>query len=49
MKALQSVGRAFQYVWDGAFRIFSPTRDEYPATGVQPYEGDTSKPASHSR
>jgi len=49
MKALQSVNRALQYLWDGAFRIFTPSRDEYPATGVQPYEGDPAKVAPHSR
>jgi len=49
MKALQSISRAFQYVWDGAFRIFTPNRDEYPATGVQPYDGDPARAANHTR
>jgi len=40
MKALHSVGRAMQYLWDGASRIFSPNYDQYPNVGVQPYEGD---------
>ncbi|MBD1914007.1 MULTISPECIES: hypothetical protein [unclassified Leptolyngbya] len=49
MKALQSVSYALQYLWDGALRIFSPNRDEYPATGVLPYDGDPTKATRHSR
>lgn len=26
-------------------RIFGPTDDEYPATGVQPFDGDPPKPS----
>ncbi|MEO1147918.1 MAG: isochorismate synthase [Cyanobacteria bacterium J06638_22] len=40
MKALVSVNRALQYLWEGAFRIFTPNRDEVPAIGVQPYTGE---------
>lgn len=29
-----------QYLWDGAKRLFGPSDDEYPETGVQPFEGD---------
>jgi hypothetical protein len=32
--------RAIQYIASAATRIFSPTDDDYPATGVQPFEGD---------
>lgn len=42
MKALTSVNRALQYVWEGAFRIFTRDRDEVPAIGVQPYTGERS-------
>ncbi|WP_341529376.1 hypothetical protein WKK05_08745 [Nostoc sp. UHCC 0302] len=28
------------YISSGAARIFAPKDDDYPATGVQPFEGD---------
>jgi len=28
------------YIFSTAFRIFNPTDDHYPETGVQPFEGD---------
>lgn len=31
----------FEYIWLGAKRIFSSNTDQYPETGVQPYEGDS--------
>ena len=31
------------YFSDAASRIFGPNRDRYPATGVQPFEGDVNK------
>jgi hypothetical protein len=32
-----------KYFVDGISRIFSPTDDNYPASGVQPYEGRRTK------
>ncbi len=32
--------RVIQSVVKASARIFSPTDDEYPATGVQPFTGD---------
>gem|GEM_PF-652088 len=32
--------RVIHYISSAAMRIFSPSDDNYPATGVQPYEGD---------
>lgn len=32
--------QVFRYVSDAIMRIFSPSDDNYPETGVQPYEGD---------
>ena len=32
-----------QYITEGFARIFSPTDDEYPAIGVQPFEGEEYK------
>lgn len=29
-----------KYLSDGVIRIFKPTEDNYPETGVQPFEGD---------
>lgn len=40
MKAMKSLNRAIQYLWEGAARIFSPNQDQYPSVGVQPYEGE---------
>jgi hypothetical protein len=28
------------YIAQGAIRIFSPTQDDYPKTGVQPFSGE---------
>ena len=35
-----------QYITEGFARIFSPTDDEYPAIGVQPFEGEEYIPNS---
>lgn len=32
-----------RYVMDGAGRNFKDTQDDYPKTGVQPFEGEISK------
>lgn len=41
---LQSLGNVPQqvtnYISEAVSRIFSPRDDDYPATGVQPFEGD---------
>jgi len=29
-----------RYLWEGVSRIFSPSDDRYPSTGVQPFEGE---------
>lgn len=40
MKAIAgAVERMTRYVVMGLKRIFSPTDDQYPNSGVQPYEG----------
>ncbi len=33
------LNRILQYLSDAIARIFSPNRDNYPATGPQPYTG----------
>lgn len=40
MKITDNMQRLFQYIWDGVSRIFTPSDDEYPDSGVQPFEGD---------
>ena len=37
-KALQQI---IQYILAAVLRIFSPDSDQYPATGVQPFEGES--------
>lgn len=32
--------KIIQFISGGVKRIFTPTDDDYPKTGVQPYEGD---------
>ena len=32
--------RVIRYISSAVIRIFSPSDDNYPATGVQPFEGD---------
>jgi hypothetical protein len=32
--------KVFRYIISAVARIFSPNDDNYPATGVQPFEGE---------
>ena len=36
----QSIQRSAVWLLDAAKRVFSPSDDDYPETGVQPFEGD---------
>lgn len=40
MSVTGRIQRAFEAVSRAVVRIFSPTNDDYPATGVQPYKGE---------
>lgn len=40
MKIWQWFKDTIQYLWQGTVRLFSPTDDDYPETGVQPFEGE---------
>ncbi len=40
MAIFKQIQEAFQFVLEGASRIFSPDKNVYPKTGVQPFEGD---------
>ncbi|MBE9184660.1 isochorismate synthase [Microcoleus sp. LEGE 07076] len=43
MNLSKSFANAMRYVSEAAGRIFSPTDDNYPNSGVQPFEGKRSK------
>ncbi|MEM9266377.1 MAG: hypothetical protein AAGA46_12700 [Cyanobacteria bacterium P01_F01_bin.13] len=36
----QSIQKSMIWILEAAKRIFSPRDDDYPETGVQPFEGD---------
>ena len=40
MKIFQWIQNIVQPILRGVARIFQPTDDDYPATGVQPFEGE---------
>jgi hypothetical protein len=40
MNIIQSLSRGFAYLFGGFVELFSPDHDDYPATGVQPFEGE---------
>lgn len=46
-QALQSIqqipGQVIRFISSAVAKIFSPTEDNYPKTGVQPYHGDPPK------
>ncbi len=41
MNILQQLSQKSQEFWESILRIFRPSDDDYPETGVQPYEGDS--------
>ncbi|TAG98476.1 MAG: isochorismate synthase [Oscillatoriales cyanobacterium] len=43
MNLSKSLTNAMRFVSEAAIRLFSPTDDNYPNTGVQPFEGKSSK------
>jgi hypothetical protein len=43
MNLSKSFANAMRYVSEAAIRIFSPSDDNYPNSGVQPFEGKLSK------
>ncbi|MEB3274642.1 MAG: isochorismate synthase [Prochlorothrix sp.] len=40
MKLFQRMKDMFQYVSEGFLSIFNKPKDQYPPTGVQPFEGE---------
>ncbi len=43
MNLSKSLTNVMRYVSEAAIRLFSPSDDNYPNTGVQPFEGKSSK------
>lgn len=43
MQISNMISRILSYLSEGIARIFSPDRDEYPETGVQPFEGEINR------
>jgi hypothetical protein len=40
MSIFENISTGIQRLWEAVVRIFSPSRDDYPESGTQPYEGD---------
>ncbi|HHP7232412.1 MAG TPA: isochorismate synthase [Xenococcaceae cyanobacterium] len=40
MKILTWIQNTVQSIWNGVSRIFQPSNDDYPETGVQPFSDD---------
>ena len=40
MKILQWIQDTVKYLWNGVAKLFAPSEDNYPKTGVQPFEGE---------
>jgi len=40
MNIFRSIKDALSYISEGAFRLFSRDQDQYPKTGVQPFQGE---------
>ena len=40
MKISTRIQNIVQSVWDSVSRLFQPTDDDYPKSGVQPYSDD---------
>jgi hypothetical protein len=41
MNIIQAIGVAISYFFDGCIELFSPNHDDYPQSGVQPFEGES--------
>ncbi|WP_392533639.1 hypothetical protein [Nostoc sp. C117] len=39
--------RVIKYIAQAVIRIFSPTDDQYPGTGIQPFTGDITDNKKH--
>jgi hypothetical protein len=41
MKIFQWLQNTVQSLWNDVHRLFQPTDDDYPKSGVQPFEGES--------
>jgi hypothetical protein len=40
MSLINWIKNTSQYIWKAATRVFSPSDDDYPQSGVQPFSGE---------
>jgi hypothetical protein len=40
MKISNWIQNLVQSIWNGVGKLFQPSNDDYPETGVQPFSGD---------
>lgn len=43
----QALSDLLQYIGEGFARIFSPSDDEYPMIGIQPFDGEIHSPTNY--
>lgn len=48
MKIFSQLRQMFQYLWGGTSRLFRPSDDEYPKSGVQPFSGEPFEDEGHT-
>ncbi len=46
MKVIKTLREMVNYLAEGFLGLFSPTHDEYPEIGIQPFEGEIYNPSS---
>ncbi|BAU06670.1 MULTISPECIES: hypothetical protein [Fischerella] len=42
-RIIETPQKVVRYIYGGVVRIFTPRDDNYPETGVQPFEGEIDK------
>jgi len=47
MKLLQLIADGTKFVSEAVLKVFSPNRDNFPATGVQPFTGEIKEKSAH--
>ncbi|MGF1541547.1 MAG: hypothetical protein ACFCU5_14035 [Pleurocapsa sp.] len=48
MTIIKTIKNLVQYITEAFVRIFTPADDQYPAIGVQPFEGTIYQPNSQT-
>lgn len=49
MTIVKKIGDSVQSIWDSVVRLFSSSDDDYPRSGIQPFEGDPYDTKKHSQ